>query len=246
MKSNFQNCSRDAKFSNLFERVSNASFENVTSYFQSAFQKPGRNGMKKHICIQIGARNSTWTFFCLILIVCTKIYKKQHFQRKIPWPWPYACAYSQNAILKHVLIDCDAYFDYHVFKKSLIVPDLLDIIILSQHYDMICWNSIYLANLINVRMTKCVRVCVTLPKDNLIILFIVLFFLSFFSSMGLLPKQDYIFMINIICVFLHFSHFRFQLFVFESLILLSSQGATDCKFSRKNDDFLLFTFLWYL
>lgn len=128
-----------------------------------------------------------------------------------------ACAYLLHAILKRVLIDCDAYFDYHVFKKSLIVPDLLDIIILSQHYDMICWNSIYLANLINVRMAKCARVCVTLPTDNLIILFIVLFFSSFFCSMGLLPKQDYIFMINIICVFLHFSHFRFQLFVIRKL-----------------------------
>lgn len=64
---------------------------------------------------------------------------------------------------------------YRRVCNLVIVSDLLDIIILSQHYDMICSNSICLANLINVHAAE--RGCCHLAhKDNTIMLFIVLFF----------------------------------------------------------------------
>lgn len=150
----------------------------------------------------------------------------------------------QNVSFHH-LIRCLWCFVSFYFAEAtvsqLIVSDLLDIIILSQHYDMICSNSICLANLIkrsyNIHWAaKFERSSHLTSKDNLIILFIVLFFCHHFSlfsaplfllfgsstfifaggterwfHMEIYRKQGYISMINIICVFLRFTCLLFQL-----------------------------------
>lgn len=157
--------------------------------------------------------------------------------------------------------------------SPLIVSDPLDIIILSQHYDMICSNSICLANLIETLVrhtgsTKCECCSHLIRSDNPIISFIVLFFCHHFSPfsrtslsllfaatfvfaggiewwfhMSLCWKRGYIFLINIICVFLRFTCLLFQLpashnFWFPPPLLRSTQGMNLLPLQQKE--------LWHL